>query len=49
MKIIHPFCVNMPRPCHFDLTVDDLQRAIEFYKSVFGWKFEKWQGGHMEY
>lgn len=39
----------MPRPCHFDLTADDPQRAIEFYKSVFGWKFEKWQGGHMEY
>ena len=34
----------MPRPIHFDLTVDNPQRAMEFYKSVFGWKFQKWDG-----
>jgi predicted enzyme related to lactoylglutathione lyase len=38
----------MPRPIHFDLTVDNPQRAMEFYKSVFGWKFQKWDGP-MEY
>jgi predicted enzyme related to lactoylglutathione lyase len=38
----------MPRPCHFDLTADNPERAIKFYKSVFGWKFEKWDGP-MEY
>ena len=31
----------MPRPCHFDLTADEPQRAIRFYKDVFGWKFAK--------
>lgn len=34
----------MPRPVHFDLTADNPERAIKFYQSVFGWKFEKWDG-----
>ena len=38
----------MPRPCHFDLTADEPERAMKFYKDVFGWKFEKWDGP-MEY
>ena len=38
----------MPRPIHFDVTVDDPERAMNFYKDVFGWKFEKWNGP-MEY
>jgi uncharacterized protein len=38
----------MPRPVHFDLTVDDPERAMKFYREIFGWKFEKW-GGPMEY
>ena len=38
----------MPRPIHFDLSADDPERAVKFYSSVFGWKFEKWQGP-MEY
>lgn len=38
----------MPRPIHFDLTADNPQRAMQFYKDVFGWKFEKWDGP-MEY
>jgi predicted enzyme related to lactoylglutathione lyase len=38
----------MPRPCHFDLTADNPERATKFYSSVFGWKFEKWNGP-MEY
>ena len=38
----------MPRPIHFDLTADEPERAMKFYKDVFGWKFEKWDGP-MEY
>jgi uncharacterized protein len=38
----------MPRPCHFDLTADEPERAMKFYKDIFGWKFEKWDGP-MEY
>ena len=38
----------MPRPIHFDLTVDNPERAMDFYRSVFGWKFQKWDGP-MEY
>ena len=38
----------MPRPVHFDLTVDNPERAMKFYKDIFGWKFEKWNGP-MEY
>jgi predicted enzyme related to lactoylglutathione lyase len=39
---------NMPRPIHFDLTVDNPERAMNFYRDIFGWKFEKWNGP-MEY
>ena len=38
----------MPRPIHFDLTVDNPERAMNFYRDTFGWKFEKWSGP-MEY
>ena len=38
----------MPRPIHFDLTVDNPERAMNFYRDIFGWKFEKWSGP-MEY
>jgi uncharacterized protein len=38
----------VPRPIHFDLTVDNPERAMNFYREVFGWKFEKWNGP-MEY
>jgi predicted enzyme related to lactoylglutathione lyase len=38
----------MPRPIHFDLSADNPERAMGFYKEVFGWKFEKWSGP-MEY
>ena len=38
----------MLRPIHFDLTVDDPDRAMTFYRDIFGWKFEKWNGP-MEY
>lgn len=34
----------MPRVIHFEIPADDPQRAISFYESVFGWRFEKWEG-----
>ena len=38
----------MPRISHFDVPADDPIRAQKFYQSVFGWKFDKWDGP-MEY
>jgi hypothetical protein len=34
----------MSRVVHFEIAVDDPERAAEFYKSVFGWDIAKWQG-----
>jgi len=34
----------MPRVTHFEITADDVDRANEFYKKVFGWKIQKWDG-----
>lgn len=34
----------MPRISWFDIPVDDPERAQKFYKEVFDWKFEKWDG-----
>ena len=34
----------MPRVVHFELAVDDSQRASRFYGEVFGWKAEKYPG-----
>ncbi len=30
------------RPVHFEIQVDNVDRAIAFYTAVFGWKFEQW-------
>ncbi|MBI2851592.1 MAG: VOC family protein [Chloroflexi bacterium] len=38
----------MPRVIHFEIPVDDPDRAIKFYSSVFGWKIESW-GGPADY
>ena len=38
----------MGRIIHFDLCAADVDRAIKFYKTAFGWKFDKWDGP-MEY
>ena len=37
----------MDKVVHFEIPVDDLERAQKFYKSVFGWKMESMLG--MEY
>ena len=34
----------MPRPVHFEIPADNPERAMQFYSSVFGWKFSKWAG-----
>lgn len=39
----------MPRPIHFDLHVTDLEKAIDFYTKIFGWKFEKYGPEEMGY
>ena len=39
----------MNRIVHFEIAADNLEKAAEFYSKVFGWKFEKWSEGAMEY
>lgn len=34
---------------HFEIQVDNVERAIKFYTEVFGWKIEKWGSDQMEY
>jgi len=34
----------MPRAVHFELAAEDPERAVAFYRSVFDWSIEKWQG-----
>lgn len=29
---------------HFELKVKNVEKTIKFYKDVFGWKIEKWEG-----
>ncbi len=33
----------MPKVIHFELPADDPERAVAFYKKVFGWTIPKWQ------
>jgi len=34
----------MPRVVHFEMHVDDPDRATKFYTDVFGWEITKWDG-----
>lgn len=34
----------MPRVVHFEIGVDDPERAVKFYSQVFGWEIMKWEG-----
>ena len=34
----------MNRFTHFELVSDDLEKTAAFYRDVFGWKVEKWDG-----
>lgn len=38
----------MARVIHFELAVEDPERAGAFYRELFGWNIEKW-AGDMEY
>lgn len=39
----------MNRVVHFEIHAADPERAVVFYKAVFGWEITKWEGGSMEY
>ena len=32
----------MPKVVHFEIAIDNSERAVKFYKTVFDWKIEKW-------
>jgi predicted enzyme related to lactoylglutathione lyase len=34
----------MPRVIHFEIVADKPERTMKFYKQVFGWEFNKWNG-----
>lgn len=34
----------MLRVTHFELPADDPEKLVEFYKEVFGWTIQKWDG-----
>jgi uncharacterized protein len=34
----------LPTIVHFEIPVDDVERAKKFYTDLFGWKMEKWPG-----
>jgi predicted enzyme related to lactoylglutathione lyase len=34
----------MNRVIHFEISADDVPRAVAFYKKAFGWAIEKWEG-----
>lgn len=35
----------MSRAVHFEIHASNPQAAIDFYSSLFGWSFNKWDGG----
>jgi predicted enzyme related to lactoylglutathione lyase len=35
---------SMPRVVHFEITARDPERAARFYREVFGWTIDKWDG-----
>jgi len=39
----------MARVNHFEIYTADPEAVQPFYKEVFGWKFQKFKGGPMEY
>ena len=36
--------MNMARVVHFDIEADEPEKLIDFYKEIFGWNFQKWDG-----
>jgi len=39
----------MNRVTHFEIYTNDPQAVQPFYQDVFGWKFNKFEGGPIEY
>lgn len=39
----------MNRFVHFEIVTDDMEKTAAFYRDVFGWQVEKWDGGSFEY
>ncbi len=39
----------MYRPIHFEIPSNNPEAAMKFYGDLFGWKFQSWGGGPMEY
>ena len=37
------------RVIHFEIQAEDPERAAKFYREVFGWKIDKWEGGEFPY
>lgn len=36
----------MPKVVHFEIPSDNPEKAVAFYKEVFGWKFQQWGTQH---
>jgi hypothetical protein len=34
----------MPRVVHFEIHASEPERAVDFYRSLFGWEMNKWDG-----
>lgn len=34
----------MNRPIHFEIPATDPEKVMAFFKTVFGWSFQKWEG-----
>lgn len=34
----------MPRVVHFEISANDPEKVVAFYKNVFGWQIDKWNG-----
>jgi predicted enzyme related to lactoylglutathione lyase len=34
----------MPRVVHFEIHAADPERAVNFYQTLFGWTFQRWEG-----
>lgn len=39
----------MPRVTHFEIYTDNPESVQPFYREIFGWKFQKFEGGPFEY
>ena len=39
----------MARIVHFEINTPDVEATTVFYGSVFGWQFNKWEGGEQAY